>query len=236
MVQEGTEMFQGFSPESLDFLWGIRFNNEKSWFEAHKQDYLERVSNPLRALGNEVWEQLNETHPDLSLRCHVSRIYRDARRLHGRGPYKDQLWFSLRRSDQEQEGTSPVLWFEIRPEGFSYGFGYYAATPRTMAKFRARIDRDPKPMEKLARRLAGQKEFFLEGEEYKRSKGDPDPLLAPWYNRKELSLTCDRGTDPILYTAGLRDLLLDRFTWLLPFYTYFTSLSADPDPSEFFRT
>ena len=32
-------MFQGFSQETVDFMWGIRFNNEKSWFEAHKADY-----------------------------------------------------------------------------------------------------------------------------------------------------------------------------------------------------
>ena len=32
-------MFQGFSQETVDFMWGIRFNNERSWFEAHKSDY-----------------------------------------------------------------------------------------------------------------------------------------------------------------------------------------------------
>ena len=30
-------MFQGFSNETIDFMWGIRFNNEKSWFEQHKE-------------------------------------------------------------------------------------------------------------------------------------------------------------------------------------------------------
>ena len=27
-------MFQGFSDKTIDFMWGIRFNNEKTWFEA----------------------------------------------------------------------------------------------------------------------------------------------------------------------------------------------------------
>ena len=31
-------MFQGFSQGAVDFLWGVRFNNERSWFEAHKQE------------------------------------------------------------------------------------------------------------------------------------------------------------------------------------------------------
>ena len=28
-------MFEGFSQETVDFMWGIRFNNERGWFEAH---------------------------------------------------------------------------------------------------------------------------------------------------------------------------------------------------------
>ena len=34
-------MFQGFSQGAVDFLWGIRFNSERSWFLAHKQEFLD---------------------------------------------------------------------------------------------------------------------------------------------------------------------------------------------------
>ena len=27
--------FQGFSPETIDFLWGIRMNNNRDWFLEH---------------------------------------------------------------------------------------------------------------------------------------------------------------------------------------------------------
>ncbi len=42
-------MFQGFSQGAVDFLWGVRFNNERSWFEAHKQEYLDLVIAPSRS-------------------------------------------------------------------------------------------------------------------------------------------------------------------------------------------
>ena len=29
-------MFEGFSPETFDFLWGIRMNNNRDWFMEHK--------------------------------------------------------------------------------------------------------------------------------------------------------------------------------------------------------
>ena len=89
-------MFQGFSDTTIDFMWGVRFNNEKAWFEAHKEEYLTSFYEPMKALGQELWERLDAAHPDLGLICKVSRIYRDARRLHGRGPYKDHLWFCVR--------------------------------------------------------------------------------------------------------------------------------------------
>ena len=43
-------MFTGFTDETVDFMWGIRFNNEKPWFEAHKETYLRSFYQPMRAL------------------------------------------------------------------------------------------------------------------------------------------------------------------------------------------
>ena len=48
-------MFTGFTGETVDFMWGIRFNNERDWFEAHKQIYLEHFYHPMRELGDEVY-------------------------------------------------------------------------------------------------------------------------------------------------------------------------------------
>ena len=31
-------MFQGYSQETVDFMWGIRFNTERGWRLAHKDD------------------------------------------------------------------------------------------------------------------------------------------------------------------------------------------------------
>ena len=194
-------MFQGFSQGAVDFLWGVRFNNERSWFEAHKQEYLDLVIAPLQELGRQVHAAMTAAYPKEQLNLHVSRIYRDARRLHGRGPYKDHLWFTIR---PEQEGWThvPAFYFEIAPEYHSLGMGYYGAEPVTMAKFRSRIDRDPAPMEKLARRLSRQHRFVLEGEMYKRPKGDPGPLLFPWYNRKNIDLGPQLRGLPVHPRAG----------------------------------
>ena len=224
-------MFQGFSQGSVDFLWGIRFNNERSWFLAHKEEYLTLVDAPMRALADQVGRAMEEAFPRLGLSPKVSRIYRDARRLHGRGPYKDHLWFSLRRPG-EHEGAVPCFYFELAPEYYSYGMGCYDPTPLTMAKLRARIDRDPGPLEKLARRLNRQQEFRLEGEPYKRPKGDPGPLLSPWYTRRQIARSSDHNCEGLLFTPQLADQVLAGFRFLEPYYRWMRDLAADPPPPQ----
>src|SRR5699024_2972284 len=93
-------MFQGFSGDTVDFLWGTRFNNERAWFEAHKEDYRAHLLAPMKELAAEVYDRFTEQCSDLALICKVSRIYRDARRLFGRGPYKDHLWLSIHRPEE----------------------------------------------------------------------------------------------------------------------------------------
>ena len=44
-------MFQGFDDTTVDFLWGIRLNNERPWFEAHKQEYLDHLYRPCGSWG-----------------------------------------------------------------------------------------------------------------------------------------------------------------------------------------
>ena len=46
-------MFQGYSQETVDFMWGIRFNNERGWFLAHKDDYQQHLLAPTRELGQD---------------------------------------------------------------------------------------------------------------------------------------------------------------------------------------
>ena len=102
-------MFQGFSQNAIDFLWGISLNNERGWFMAHKQDFTDYVDIPMRELGKEVFSALAEDYPRQDWRLHVCRIYRDARRLHGRGPYKEHLWFTIERPHERFESVRALF-------------------------------------------------------------------------------------------------------------------------------
>ena len=225
-------MFTGFTDETVDFMWGIRFNNERTWFEAHKEIYLNHFYRPMQALGAEIYDFIRDKRPDYDLIHKVTRIYRDARRLHGRGPYNESLWFSV-EEPAEQWTAKPTFWFELMPESWTYGMGYYMPKALTMAKLRARLDRDPKPMETLTQALERQEEFRLETEAYKRSKGPaPSPLLEPWYQAKSFVICHEEKLTEDLFSRRIVDRLKQGYAFLLPYYDYFLTLDADPDPRE----
>ena len=216
-------MFTGFTDATVDFLWGIRFNNERPWFEAHKETYLSELYRPMKDLGAEIYDFLSERRPEDAMMCRVSRIYRDARRLHGRGPYKDHLWFCIRTGDQDWTGR-PTFYFEIGPDYYSYGMGFWCPRPALMAAYRQGIDRHPEELSRLVRQFNKQDVFALAGPEYARSKGETTPLLRPWYNRKSINLQHDVPLDDRIFSPELAQDVINGFRSLMPFYRYFDRL------------
>ncbi len=213
-------MFQGFNEETIAFLWGIRFNNEKGWFEQNKRSYVNNVYEPTKALAYEVFDELRAKFPEQEMICKVSRIYRDARRLYGRGPYKDHLWFSIRRGGDDWV-ERPTFWFELAPEGYSWGMGFWAVKAATMERFRKELDANPERFRPLAEEAAKSERFTLGGEEYARKKGDPGGVLSAWYNRRHILLERSMPYDELSFSPALKDELVAGFSELMPLYRYF---------------
>ena len=218
-------MFQGYTQETVDFMWGIRFNNEREWFLAHKEDYQKHLLEPTRALGEQVYEGLRGMLPHEPLLLKVSRIYRDARRLHGRGPYKDHLWFCVRTGDKDWTGR-PTFYFEIAPEYYSYGMGFWQARAELMELFRRDLQERPDEFGRLVRLFNRQREFVLTGDSYARSKGEVSDLLRPWFQKKSLSLSHELPLDEKIFRPELAEEMLAGFKTLGPFYKYFAALCA----------
>ena len=195
-------MFTGFTDETVDFMWGIRFNTERSWFEAHKDIYLTQFYQPMKELGSEMYDFIREKRPDYGLISKVTRIYRDARRLHGQGPYKDHLWWCVRTGGKDWTGR-PSFWFELGPDYYSFGLGFCTPPAALMETHRREIDRHPEELSRLVRQFNKQSTFTLEGEEYARSQGQVDDLLRPWYQKKPLSLRWEGPLDERIFAPAL---------------------------------
>lgn len=221
-------MFTGFTQDTIDFMWSIRLNNNRAWFEAHKDEFKLYFQTPMQDLGREVYDRLAAGCKERGFVHKLSRIYRDARRVRDGRPYRDNLWFSIEKPYMEKEESGGILtfWFDLNPEGWSYGLGYYAAKAATMEKLRARIDADPKAFEKLVDLLGSRDEFKLEGPGYARAKQAPTPKTQEWYNKKSFSLIHYGEINGELFAREFADRLVCGYEFLMPFYDYFNAMET----------
>ena len=207
-------MFTGFTEETGAFFWELAFHNERPWFLEHKQQFERTVNEPFKALAHDLYAELSRRLPGEEFSVHLSRIYRDARRLFGRGPYKDHLWFTLSPAGGGDYG--PAFWFEIGAADYSYGLGFWAPGASTMEALRRGIDANPAAFERLVGEISPMKGFTLHGEEYRRPKGERGPVIDPWYNRKYLDFGTRRDHDALLYSPELVGRMARDFERLMP--------------------
>lgn len=216
-------MFEGFTPETVDFLWGIRMNNNREWFTQHKSDYVNKLYEPMKALGKDLFEPFMDRPGNL---LKVSRIYRDAR-MHHPLPYKESLWICIRK-DVEWWAENPCLFFEIRPEGISYGFFFYKPRTAVMEAIRQDIAAHPKAFLKLIRDTEKATGIPISAELYKRPpKEAPSAALAPFYAwRGQISCIRDEEFSPETFGPDLGIRAKELLTQLIPLYEYFNKFAV----------
>ena len=210
-------MFEGFTPETIDFLWGIRMNNNKEWFTANKKTYVDYVYEPMKALGKELFQPFLEKPGNI---LKVSRIYRDAR-MHPPEPYKESLWICIRQ-DVEWWAENPCLYFEVNPEGVSYGFFMWKPRTATMEDFRRHITAYPDEFLELIRSTEEAVGQPILADTYKRPKPTDNKDLEPYFAwRGQIGCTRDIAPGPEMFGPELKDEVMDFFEKLTPLYDFF---------------
>ena len=207
--------FKGFNEESFRFLTELGFNNNKTFFEANKQRYIDHVKTPMTALAEAIMPTMLHIDPDFNPKLSqvVSRIYRDARRTHGIDPYRNHAWLGFKHP-QANVSDAFSMFFEIEPTGYGYGMGCYAPTAAVMRPIHERILADPARFLSLAH-APGMERFALEGELYKKDRcPQADEALKPYLNRRSLSWCFYSGelgrlTDGEAFLQELKTAMLD---------------------------
>jgi uncharacterized protein (TIGR02453 family) len=225
VIDEQQRCFEGFSQKTLKFLKGLEANNNKKWFEAHKDEYQDYVLQPLRNIVTDLGEFILDIDPLFEITPAVnktiSRIYRDTRFSKDKSPFRSIVWIVFKNQGRDWSTLVSGYFFELSPNSYRYGMGFYNAAPAIMSKFREMIDADPKEFLQAISFFAKQKTFVLEGEKYKKifDKNKPKEIRN-WYQRKNLYLVCNRKIDDILFSSKLVDDLVSGFNLIAPLYHY----------------
>ncbi len=221
--------FQGFSPKTFDFLKGLKENNTKAWFEEHRHEYEEFLLHPFENLVRDLTPYMVELDAGfeiLPLKKMISRIYRDVRFAKDKSPYRPNMWLSFKRPTKDWK-ADPVYFFELMPENYRYGVGFYSPSKGTMNALRWVIDEAPEEVRQMNILFAPHTCFELLGDQYKRPLKSPAPVppdLATWYQRKEIYVICSRPVEPILLQSDLVEEIRKGFTLLKPLYYFFWEL------------
>lgn len=100
MAETEEKRFSGFSPKTLKFLRGLKTNNNKAWFQAHRADYEKYVLQPLRDLVIDLGDFMLDIDPFFeitpSVNKTISRIYRDTRFSKDKSPFRSTVWFTFK--------------------------------------------------------------------------------------------------------------------------------------------
>jgi uncharacterized protein (TIGR02453 family) len=116
------EGFTGFPREGTEFFRELSRNNNRDWFQAHKDVYERACRDPLKALVTEL---------DPMGTPQISRINRDMRFSRDGAPYKTHIAAGVL-------GT----YINLSAEGLYVGTGMYRPEPPVLQKFRTAIDAD----------------------------------------------------------------------------------------------
>jgi uncharacterized protein (TIGR02453 family) len=146
-MQRKTPMQPAFDLRlSLEFLSGLRFNNNRQWFSEHRGEYeqaREQFALFLDALAAEVskFDDLQGSRP----RDHIMRIYRDVRFSADKSPYRPNFGASF--------GPPTHFSYYIHLEPFRASMiagGMYMPGPAQLARFRREVARDAGRLREVA--------------------------------------------------------------------------------------
>lgn len=222
--------FDGFRPQTLDFLVENRIQNSREWFEAHRAVYNDYVLTPLRELVTALTPTLLEIDPEFTVTPAVnktiSRIYRDTRFSRDKSLYRDVMWITFMRRKKFWEGL-PGYYFVFGPDGMEMGVGYYEATPAAMDCFRQMVLRSEPAFRRMRAAYNRQKEFTVHAERYKRTRFPDEPESARfWLDMRNIDFE-SRSTDfDLLFSPRLAGELARMFLNLKPMYEFICAVEA----------
>ncbi len=220
--------FEGFAPQCFDFLLQLSLNNDKSWFEAHRDDYKRYVQAPLLALEREWGPTVSAIDPRVRTgRYAVSRIYRDTRFSKDKTPYRNNAWIAYRPAETMLSEFFGVF-FEINPVSYAYGIGLYAPHPGLMQAIRQKAAANPSALLRILEAPGLRDRYTLYGEDYLRPKVTDGPeTLRSLLNKRSFHYAYENGDLTRTYTRALLDELNGAMEDMRDLYRFVNDLNEN---------
>jgi len=152
------------SPSVMTFLKGIAKNNDRKWFEGHKENLFLPAKKDFEIFVDALAHAIAKFDPRVAngmldpRTVKVFRIYRDARFSKNKSPYK--INFGATISPGGMESGNPGYYFHIQPGGESFAAGgLYIPSPSKLQKIREDMAKDSRHVKKILNSKSFKKYF-----------------------------------------------------------------------------
>src|SRR2546425_10718212 len=136
--------FAGWPKPALQFFHGLKRDNSKAFFEAHRQVYEEQVRRPMEALLAELEQDLG---PDLEVK--IFRLNRDLRFSSDKRPYKEHLGAYL------SSARATGVYLQVSNDGLYVAIGSHEIAPDQLTRYRDAVaGRDGEKLVRIVSALA----------------------------------------------------------------------------------
>jgi uncharacterized protein (TIGR02453 family) len=167
------------TPQTFKFLRDLERHNDREWFTANKQRYLDDVRDPLlqfvAAFGPKLAKISSHMIADpRPVGGSLFRIYRDTRFSKDKRPYKTHAAMSFRHSGG-RDVHGPVYYLHLEPGGAFMGAGMWHPEPETLTKVRDAIVAHPTSWRRLRQNRALNIDDGHPGDRLKRPPRGYDP-------------------------------------------------------------
>ena len=227
------EEFPGFSRELLDFYSGLKENNKKEWFDAHRDDYEKCVMEPARlfviAMGERLRGVVPEIIADPRVNYSIFRINRDTRFSHDKTPYKTHLavWFW---EGQGKRMERPGFYFHAEPKKLFIAGGLYRFEQPFLDAYRRAVS-DSFHGEAIAGIIGAFDEEIKKDTSYTIYPGEPLKKVPAGFdsNHERVDLLRYRGLSfcweneipEEFYSRKIIEFALKRFQKMVPLHLWF---------------
>ncbi|HMV65895.1 MAG TPA: TIGR02453 family protein [Myxococcota bacterium] len=128
-----------FSPALFDYLADLAENNDRTWFQSHRDRYERLVKADalsfIAALAPRMAEITTSIRVDPKA---LFRIHRDTRFSHDKSPYKTHVGLHFRHTDADHVHT-PGFYLHLEPSGCFFACGIWQPDPPTLLRLRQRM-------------------------------------------------------------------------------------------------
>jgi len=213
--------FEGFPAGGLEFLKRLRRNNNRPWFQKHKEEYEELVRFPMQSLIAGIARRMADSAPDMEFhpRKSIFRIYRDTRFSKNKTPYKTNIAASFKFRGAKSPTENPGLYLGIEPGEIYVGGGLYMPTGPQLKKIRQSMAARPDDFLDIVTNARFRKEFGgIEGDRLQRAPlgYPPNHPMIEYLKHRQFYIGKEYG-DAVCRRANFLETVVAVYEMCLPF-------------------